>query len=93
MGMFVKKNHGIEYLYSLVGKKHLFLGRKDDPDGLNQKNLGNAMNMIDKNFEKQLDKYIDDLVGHVSYMTKNSKQHYVNKRKNLIIKIQKVKII
>ena len=77
MGLFVKKNHGQEYLYSLAGKEQFFLGRKDDPDNLNQDNLNKAIKMIDENFDKQLQKYLLDLDEHTSYMAKNDKTQYL----------------
>lgn len=92
MGLFVKKNHGTEYLYSLAGKKQFFLGRKDDPDNLNQENLHNAISIIDHNFDKQFEKYLDDLNKHMSYMIKNTKSIYVKKRRNILTKrLQRVK--
>ena len=86
MGLFVKKNHGQEYLYSLAGKEQFFLGRKDDPDNLNQDNLNKAIKMIDENFDKQLQKYLLDLDEHTSYMAKNDKTQYLQKRQKQIIK-------
>ncbi len=92
MGLFIKKNHGTEYLYSIAGEKQFFLGRKDDPDNVNQENLKKAMTIIDENFDRQLEKYIIDLEKHTSYMMKNSGRPYINKRKNtLLLKIRRVK--
>ena len=90
--MFVKKNHGIDYLYSLAGKKQFFLGRKDDIGNVNHENLKKALSIINKNFDRQLEKYIDDLKQHVSYMEKHDKAQHITIRKNhLISKFQHVK--
>ena len=92
MGLFVKKNHGTEYLYSIAGEKQFFLGRKDDPDNVNQENLKKTMTIIDENFYSQLEKYIIDLEKHTSYMMKNNGRPYINKHKNtLLLKIRRVK--
>lgn len=92
MGLFVKKNHGTEYLYSLAGKKQFFLGRNNDPPNINQENLRNAIDIINKNFDKQFEKYVEDFNDHISYMPKNLKLEYAKKRKKKIeIKLQKVK--
>ena len=80
MGLFVKKNHEKEYLYSLAGKEQFFLGRKDDPDNLNQDHLNKAIKIIDENFDNQLKKYLMDFDEHVSYMTENKKRIYMKNR-------------
>ena len=86
MGLFIKKNHGTEYLYSLAGKRQFFLGRKDDPNNLNQENLDKAIKIIDESFEKQLEKYILDLEEHALYMVNSKKRKYLTKRKENILK-------
>lgn len=86
MGLFVKKNYGAEYLYSLAGKRQFFLDRKDEPDNLNHENLSKAIKIIDENFDKQL-KYLIDLDEHTSYMIKQKKEQYLNKRNIKLISI------
>ena len=73
MGLFVKKNHGKKYLCSLIGKGQFFLGRKNDPDNLNQDNLNKAIKIIDENFDNKIKKYLIELNDHASYMTKQKK--------------------
>ena len=91
MGLFVKKNHGTEYLYSLAGKKQFFLGRKDNQRSTNQENLCKALSIIDKNFDRQIEKYLNDFNGHVSYMEENYRKKYVFKRRNnLSIKLKPI---
>ncbi|MDI1495865.1 MAG: hypothetical protein K8823_1173 [Cenarchaeum symbiont of Oopsacas minuta] len=90
MGLFVKKNHGTEYLYSLAGKKQFFLGRKDEPDNLNQENLEKAIKIIDESFEKHLKRYFKDLDEHTSHMIKQKKDRYLKKRKIKLITMLRI---
>lgn len=92
MGLFVKKNHEKVHLCSLAGMEQFFLGRKDDLDGLKQDNLHKIISIINKNFDRQFEKYLLDLNEHISYMLKNEKKKYIKKRKiDLTIKLQMVK--
>lgn len=89
-GLFVKKNHGIEHLYSLAGKKQFFLGPKNDHDEVNQENMHEVISIIDKTFGKQIKKYLLVLSTHTSYMTKPRKNRYLEKRKNEITLMLKI---
>ena len=89
--MFVKKTYEIEHMYSLADKKQFFLGRKDDPDNLNQVNLGKVIKIIDKNFDKQLEKYLIDFNEHISYMIKKNEDIHYNKRLSTIIKNRQIR--
>ena len=39
MALLRRKINGIEYLYAVAGKKHLFLGRSDDLENMDRKTL------------------------------------------------------
>lgn len=80
MGIFTKNNHGIEYLYALAGKSQFFLGRKDEPDNLNLNNLRKSTKIIDQNFDKMLEKYLEDVKEHSSYMPGPERKEYLSKR-------------
>lgn len=85
MGIFVKNNHGTDYLYALAGKSQFFLGRKDDPDGLNLNNLRKATKITDQNFNRSFDHYIEDVKEYSSYLPEPEKRAYVSKRHNELL--------
>lgn len=80
MGIFTKNNHGIEYLYALAGKFQFFLGRKDEPDNLNLNNLRKSIKIIDQNFDKTLEKYLEDVKEYSSYIPQPDRNEYLSKR-------------
>lgn len=80
MGVFVKRRQGIKYLYVLAGNSQYFLGRMDDPSGLNIKNLLKAAGIIDKNFDKTLEKYLADMQERVKYMPEGEGLKYTAER-------------
>lgn len=82
MGVFVKKNHGVEYVYVLVGKKHYFIGRKDDPDSINIENLHKALKALDGSFDRSITKYVEDLQRCVAYLPKEERSEYLAQRKS-----------
>ena len=87
MGVFVKRNHGMEYVYVLVGKKHYFIGRKDDPESINIENLHSALKALDGSFDRSLAKYVEDLQTCMTYMPKEERSKYLVQRK---LKLSKV---
>ena len=80
MGIFIKRNHGTEYLYILVGKSQYFLGRKDDLKGLSLQNLRKATGLIDSNFDRVLAKYLKDLEEYAQYLPGDEDPKYVVSR-------------
>ena len=79
MGIFVKRNHEKEYLYMFVGKSHYFLGRKDDLENLDLKNLYKTTRIIDRNFENTLTKYLRDMHGNADLMPDAERKEYISK--------------
>jgi len=77
MGISTRTNHGIEYLYLLAGKSQLFLGRKDDLENLNMKNLHKAARIIDRNFDRVLSKYMEDMLERAKYFPKGERREYI----------------
>ena len=77
MGIFIKRNHGTEYLYVLVGKSQYFLGRRDDLKGLNLQNLRKATGLIDSNFDRAFAKYLEDLEEYARYLPGDEGSKYV----------------
>ena len=82
MGVFIKKNHGVEYVYVLVGKTHYFIGRKNDPGSVNIDNLHKALDALSANFNRSLAKYIEDLKTCISYLPKNNKSEYLKQQRS-----------
>lgn len=80
MGIVVRKNHGTEYLYFLVGKSQLFLGKKADLEGLNQQNLEQGIHMADATFDKTFTKYLESMQKQAKYLPPEKRRKYVKKR-------------
>ena len=80
MGIVIKKRDSTEYLYVLAGNLQYFLGRKDDPDSINIKNLCKAAGIIDQNFDRTMTKYLTDMQERIQYMPKQDAQKYVADR-------------
>lgn len=80
MGIVVRTNHGTEYLYFLVGKSQLFLGKKTDLEGLNLQNLEQGIRMADATFDKTLTKYLESMQEHARYLPPDRRTEYVKKR-------------
>jgi len=85
--VFIKRNHGMEYVYVLVGKKHYFIGRKDDPESINIENLHKALKALDGSFDRSLTKYVEDLQRCVAYLPKEEQSGYLAQRKSDLEKI------
>ncbi len=77
MGVFIKRRQGVEYLYLLAGNSQYFLGRKDDLENLNVQNLHKAARIIDRNFDRVLSKYLDDMLERARYFSKSDRQKYI----------------
>lgn len=82
MGVFIKRNHGTEYVYVLVGKKHYFIGRKDDPESINIENLRTALKALDGRFDRSLAKYLEDLQTCLSHLPTEERSRYLARRKS-----------
>ena len=76
MGIVIKRRGGIEYLYVLAGNSQYFLGRSDDPNNLNTKNLYKAAGIIDRNFDRTFTKYLTDMQERVRHMPEDDAQRY-----------------
>ncbi len=81
MGILVKRRGNDEYLYFLYGKKQLYLGRKDDPDSINQANLLKGTSALDKSMDAELKKYVNSVLMCAKYMDKKNDDSYLNKRR------------
>ena len=80
MGLFIKKIHGDEYVYAVVGKAHYFLGRKDGPGEMNQQKLRKAVEAADRNFDHRLGKYLEDMLAYAGSMPDEEGARYVAAR-------------
>lgn len=80
MGIFVKRRGETEYVYILSGSSQHFLGRRDDPDGINLQALYKATKTIDKNFDKTFAKYLKDIQEYRKYMPESQWEEYVSAR-------------
>ncbi|MDE0091017.1 MAG: hypothetical protein OXP12_06650 [Thaumarchaeota archaeon] len=80
MGVVTRTNHGTEYLYFLVGKSQLFLGKKTDLEGLNRQNLERGMRTADATFDKTFAKYLESVHEHARYLPPERRAEYVKKR-------------
>lgn len=80
MGLFIKNNHGIEYVYSLIGKTHFYIGPKNTPEQTNTENVRKAVSLLDDQFNKFFDKYLNDLEEHLSYLPEPERKEYLSKR-------------
>ena len=80
MGIVVRTNHGTEYLYFLVGKSQLFLGKKADLEGLNLQNLEKGIRMADATFDRAFTKYLENMQEHARYLPPERRSEYVKKR-------------
>ena len=89
MGVYIRKIHDYEYIYILAGKRQFFLGRTDNLDELDMQNLHKATSIIDKNFDKSVNKYLKDLQDITKYMTAQDRRKYIIARKSIFVnKIQ-----
>ena len=80
MGIFIKRRDKTEYVYILSGSSQHFLGRRDNPDGINLQVLHKATKTIDKNFDKMFVKYLSDMQEYKKYMPKSQWDAYVSER-------------
>lgn len=80
MGIVVRTNHGTEYLYFLVGKSQLFLGKKADLEGLNLQNLEKGIRMADATFDRVFVKYLEGMLEHAKYLPPKRRSEYMKKR-------------
>ena len=80
MGIVVRTNHGTEYLYFLVGKSQLFLGKKADLEGLNLRNLEKGIRMADDTFDRVFAKYLEGMQEHARYLPPERRLEYTKKR-------------
>ena len=80
MGIFIKNNHGADYLYALAGKSQFFLGRRDDPENLNLGNLRKAAKITDQNFDRGLEKYLEDVKEYSTFLPERERDEYLAKR-------------
>ena len=87
MTVYIRKRQGIEYIYLLAGKAQYYIGRKDDLENLHMDVLYKATEIIDKNFDKMLAKYVADMHAHARYMPEKERTRYL---KNRIEKMSKV---
>lgn len=87
MGVFIKRNHGMEYIYVLVGKKHYFIGRKNEPESINIENLDKALKALDGSFDRSLAKYVEDLQRCVAYLPNEERYKYLAQRKSDLRKV------
>ena len=87
MGVFIKRNHGVEYVYVLVGRAHYFIGRKDEPESANVENLYKAMDALSSSFDQTLAKHVDDLRTCMTYMPKDESSKYLRQRRSELDKI------
>ena len=87
MGIYIKKRGDDEYVYLLYGKKHLYLGRNDDPDSINQTNLLKGTSALDKSMDVQLKKYVESILACAKYMEKKECVPYIVRRRSKMSKI------
>lgn len=87
MGITIKKVHGDEYVYFLAGNKQFFLGRRDDHDTIDPKNLQKALNTLDKTVDKQVKRYVDDTLIGASYLDSDTRTEYLAKRKAKLLSL------
>ena len=81
MGIIIKRRDGDEYVYFLYGKKQLYLGRKNNLDGINKEKLLMGINMLDKSMDVKLQKYADSVLTCAKYMGKKDGIVYLNRRR------------
>ena len=89
MALLKRKINGIEYLYAVAGKKHLFLGRSDDLDNMDQKNLAHAQNMMCKTAVKTLERYVRDTHDYAKLVNGSERIEYLKKMESILLEYAK----
>jgi len=80
MGSFTKINHGVEYVYWLIGKKQFYIGPKNEPDKVRKENVYKALDFLAKNFDRSLADYHKEISNILNYLSEAERKEYLEKR-------------
>ena len=89
MAILKRTINGTEYTYAVVGKKHLFLGRSDDPRNIDKKNLDRALALMGKTVDKTLERYVRDIFDYSTLLDKSNAKEYLKIMQMKFIKCAK----
>lgn len=83
--VYKKPSHGKIHLYGGQGTNQPYIGPLDDPEKWDTKVARETQERDDKNFDKQFERYVENVLLLSLYMQESQRKEYLSKRYNDIL--------